>query len=184
MAVEAMPAGHRYLGCDGGYIFNFPDVQWGQVWHQPRGADLHGRWISQPFHFLHIRMLALSASAHATEYCGVSIAAPHGRVSVYTEPNIRSYKMKLLPDGALLDIENTAVPYDEEEWTPVKDNGWVETKYTQGVACASKYDYCLDHFCHSGVTATPLTNTFGPTMADAPDWLKKRYSMKPRLRRR
>jgi hypothetical protein len=34
MAVEAMPTGHRYLGCDGGYIYNFPDVPWGGVGHQ------------------------------------------------------------------------------------------------------------------------------------------------------
>jgi hypothetical protein len=129
-------------------------------------------------------MLALSVSAHSTEYCGVRVAAPLGAV-VYTEPNTRSFKMRLLPDGAMLDIMDTAVPYDEEEWTPIKDNGWVETRYTQGTACASKYDYCLDHFCHQGTILPPTFGpaTFGPTMADAPSWLKKRYSVKPRLRR-
>ena len=80
-------------------------------------------------------MLALSASAHATEYCGVRVAVSHGRVPVYTEPNIRSFKMRLLPDGAMLDIISTGVIYDEEEWTPIKDNGWVETKYTQAIEC-------------------------------------------------
>ena len=138
-------------------------------------------------------MLALTTSsmmtAHAAEYCGISIAASHGKVPVYTEPNTRSFKMRLLPDGALLDLQNTDVVYSELEWVPVKDNGWVESKYTQGTACTSKYDYCLNHFCHPGPTVTTLPATFGPvtsgpTMADAPSWLTKRYTYKPRLRRR
>ena len=134
-------------------------------------------------------LLALPASAHATEYCGVRVAVSHGMVPVYTEPNTRSFKIRLLPVGALLDIENTAVVYDETEWTPIKDHhGWVETKYTQGTACTSKYDYCLNHFCHPGPTVTTLPATFGPvtsgpTMADAPSWLTKRYSYKRRLHR-
>jgi hypothetical protein len=126
-------------------------------------------------------LLVLPVSAHATEYCGVRVGVSQGMVPVYTEPNTRSFKMRLLPDGAMLDIMDTAVPYDEEEWTPIKDNGWVETKYTQAIECTRAPQLI------PGATVTPqgVTTTFGPTMADAPSWLKyPAVKHKPRMRRR
>jgi hypothetical protein len=123
-------------------------------------------------------MLALSASAHATEYCGVRVAVSHGMVPVYTEPNTRSFKMRSLPDGTMLDLMNTTVSYNELEWTPIKDNGWVETKYTQAIECTRAPQLI------PGATVTPegVTTTFGPTMADAPSWLK--YPVKKQRMRR
>lgn len=34
IAVEALPTGHRYLGCSGGYTYKFPELRWGEETHQ------------------------------------------------------------------------------------------------------------------------------------------------------
>ena len=35
IAVEALPTGHRYLFCSGGYTYKFPELKWGEVTYQP-----------------------------------------------------------------------------------------------------------------------------------------------------
>jgi hypothetical protein len=152
-------------------------------------------------------MLVCTASAHATEYCGTRVAnTPHGQAPVYAEQNTRSYKIRWIPDGTMLDVWDPLVPFDETEWTPIKDNhGWVETRYTEAVECRDGHDW--QQQSQDAVRTIPgseaillpprfsgttegTTTFYGnepphwdPTMADAPSWLKKRYSVKPRLRR-